>query len=183
MKKTLFFIFAILLFSQAGVAQVFSTAQTLSPKQMNLGILPTIADASGTNDFILFVQGGYGLRKGIDLGVKLGVLADETYFGADVEFMAMKNLSIAGGFHSFGDFGLDLSGIYTFPLTTGARLTSGLDLDMVFAENETLLPLWIPLNLEVDIRNDLVFIFEADIDTKLFDESYNLISGGVQFYF
>ncbi len=182
MKKLLLFV--VIVFTCAvSNAQVFGTAGTLSKGKFNFGVLPTILDANGNNDFVMFMQGGYGLRSGIDLGLKLGVFGEETYFGGDVEFVLMKNLSLAGGFHTYGDFGLDVTGLYTFPLTNSARLSTGLDMDMVFADSQTLVPFWIPINIEVDIKKNVVFIFEAEIDTKLFDESYNLIAGGVQFYF
>lgn len=164
-------------------AQVFGTAQTLSKGKLNFGILPTIIDNNGHSDLILFFQGGYGLVSGTDFGLKLGVLGDETYFGGDVEFALRKNISLAGGFHLYGDFGADFTGLYTFPLTNSARLSSGFDMDIVFANSKTVVPFWLPINLEIDLKKNLTFIFEAEIDTKLFDESYNTISGGVQFYF
>lgn len=182
MNKLLFTALFIIICANSH-AQVFGTAQTLAKNTGNIGIMPTIFDYDGDNDFMMFLQGGYGLTKGIDLGVKIGILGDENYFGADVEFHSKKNFSIAGGIHSYVDFGLDLTGLYTFNLNNKARLTTGLDMDIVFSDPNTLVPLWIPLNLEVDIKKDLVFMLEAGIDTKLFDESYHIMSGGFQYYF
>ncbi len=164
-------------------AQVLGTAQTLKKGTGSVGIVPGILVNSGNNEFLLFLQGGLGISNGIDLGLRLGVLGDEDYIGADVEFSSNKHLSLAAGAHSFYDFGLDLTGLYTFYLNSNARFTTGLDMDVVFAENETVVPLWIPLNLEVGIKKNLVFMLEADIDTGVFDEAYHIISGGVQFYF
>ncbi len=164
-------------------AQVLGTAQTLKKGTGNVGILPGIIVNNGYNDFILYLQGGLGISHGVDLGVRLGVLGDEDYIGADVEFSSNRHLSFTAGAHSFYDFGLDFTGLYTFYLNSNARFTTGLDMDVVFAENETAVPLWIPLNIEVGIKKDLVFMLEADIDTGVFDDAYHIISGGVQFYF
>ncbi len=181
MKKL--FIISLIAFSCNLInAQVFGTAEVLSKNKGNFGILPTIYEYNGNSDMILFLQGGYGLSKGIDLGLKLGVLSEETYFGMDVEFAIRKNLSLSGGCHINDVLGLDFTGLYTFNLNNYAKLTSGLDID-IMTENDHTIAMWLPLNLEVDIKKNLVFIFEADIDTKLIDDSYNIISGGIQFYF
>lgn len=164
-------------------AQVFGTAQTLKKGTGNFGILPTIVDNNGTNDFMLFLQGGYGLKSNIDLGIKLGLFADKAYLGADVEFALGKYFSVTTGAHTYDDFGLDATALCTLPLNNSVRITSGLDMDIVFAESQTLEYVWVPLNLEVSLKRNLIFIFEADIDTKLFDTGYNMISAGVQFYF
>ncbi|GAF02997.1 hypothetical protein [Saccharicrinis fermentans] len=139
---------------------------------------------NGENQYTLYLQAGYGLSSGIDLALRLNLLDEESYLGADLEFALKKNLSISTGFHSFNhNFGLDFTGMFTFPLTSTARFTSGLDMDIIFLEGENIAPLWIPLNFEVDIKRNIAFMLEADIDTRLFDKSYHLISGGLQFYF
>jgi len=181
MKKLLFLsgLLACFAFSHA---QIFGTAQTLSQGKGNFGILPTITISDGNNDLILYLQGGYGLAKGVDLGIRLG-LEDKTYIGADVEFSLAKNFSFTGGFHSYYDFGIDLAGIYTFKLNSSTKLSTGLDADLIFNDYANITPVWIPLNIEVSLKKNMVFMLEADIDTKLIDESYNMISGGLQFYF
>lgn len=182
MRKLLVISALLMLFVMAK-AQVFGTSQTLKKGALNLGILPTIIDYHGNNDFLLFLQGGYGLKSNVDLGIKLGLLGDDNYIGADVEFALGKRFSLAGGAHVFNDFGIDATALYTAPLNNSVRFTSGLDVDFVFPDSGSLQYVWIPLNLEVDLKKDLVFIFEADIDTKLIDEAANMISAGVQFYF
>jgi len=69
----------------------------------------------------------------------------------------------------------------TFPLAKGARLSSGLDLDVNFPENDTKFLLWLPIGIEVGLRKNMSFIFEAELG--LTDPAYNLIGGGLNFYF
>ncbi len=180
--KKLAFILAIVLVSKFSYAQVFGSAQTLSPKKVNLSIIPFIYDAGGNNDLALFLQGGYGLKPGIDFALKLGLFENENYFGGDVEFAVTRNLSLGGGFHSFGSFAMDLTGLYTIRLTSSARLTTGLDFD-IYTDSNAPSYLWIPVNTEIDLKKNLSFIFEAGIDSNLLDQSYNYMAGGLQFYF
>ena len=72
MKKLfciLFFTIALLNFINA---QVFNTGQTLKKGAFSFGVEPAII-ANGNSDFILFLHGGYGIKKGIDFGVKAGL--------------------------------------------------------------------------------------------------------------
>lgn len=162
-------------------AQVFNTGQTLKPKTFSFGIEPAVL-INGGNDFILFLHGGYGLKKGIDLGVTAGVLGPDNYFGANVEFTLGKNISLAGGAHSFGSFGLDGTLNLTFGIARGVRLITGLDTDINFPKGgDTQFLLWIPAGVDVGLRKNMSFILEAEIG--LTDPAYNLIGGGVVFYF
>ena len=179
MKRIFSFALLLTLVSFALKAQVFNTASTLSPMKFNIGIEPAVL-TYGDNELYLFVNGGMGLVKGADLNVRLG-LGDENYFGADVEFKLNKYLSISGGAHNFYDFGLDGTGLVTFPIGP-AKIYSGLDLDIVFAENETYLPLWVPIGLEFALKKKMAFIFEAEI-AATDDATYHIIGGGLNFYF
>ena len=183
MKKLLILSFVLLFVSNVVNSQVFGTSSTLKEKKFSLGLEPGFLMSNGNDDFMFFIHGGYGLKSNIDLGVKLGVFGDQNYLGADVEFVLGKRFSLAGGFHDFYDFGIDGTALLTFPLSSSARLTTGLDMDIVMADPETIVPLWIPCAIEVGIKKGMVFILEANIDTKLIDESYSFIGGGVQFYF
>ncbi len=159
--------------------QVFNTGQTLKPKAFSVGIEPVVLINGGT-DFILFLHGGMGLTKGIDFGMRIGALGPSNYFGADVEFAIAKQMSVAFGAHHFGDFVLD--GIFniTFPIRKDVRIFTGGDLDVVFG-NKTQFLLWLPIGVEIGIKSNMSFIFEAEIG--LTNSAYHLIGGGVNFYF
>ena len=182
MKKITLLLFSLVLAVNLS-AQIFGTSSTLSKNRFSLGLEPSIYSSGNYDDFMFFIHGGYGIKSGVDLGVKLGLLGDENYIGADVEFKLGKKFSLAGGFHDFYDFGIDGTALFTFPLGSAATLSSGLDMDIVFADPETLVPLWIPVVVEIGIKKDMVFILEAELDTKLIDESYHFLGGGLQFFF
>lgn len=178
MKKIIVAITCLLVFGSAN-AQVFNTGSTLKPKDFSLGVEPAVLINGGT-DFILFLHGGYGIKKGIDFGVTVGVLGPSNYFGADIEFVVAKNMSLAFGAHNFGNFGLDGTFLATFPIGSGVRAFSGADLDVNFG-NSTDFLLWIPIGMEVGIRKGVSFIFEAQVG--LTAPAYHLIGGGLNFYF
>ncbi len=159
--------------------QVFTTGQTLKPGAFSLGIEPAVL-VNGNADFILFLHGGVGIKKGIDFAARAGVLGSSTYFGGDVEFALPKRMSLTFGAHQFGDFGLDGTWNITFPIKNDIRLTSGIDADINFSEPETQFLLWIPVSLEIGIKKNMSFIFEAEIG--LTDPAYHFIGGGFNFY-
>lgn len=177
LKRIIPFLAALLLtLSVSG--QVFNTGQTLKRGTFSIGFEPVILLDAG-NDFMLFGHAGFGLTKGVDLAVKLGGLAGNTYFGADVEFSLKKRISVSVGAHNFGDFGLDGTLNLTFPVGR-AMLYTGVDTDLVLANDSDLL-LWIPIGLELGLRKGMSFIFEAEIAAN--NSAYNLIGGGLNFYF
>lgn len=178
--KKIYLIGLMLIFSSITYGQVFNTGQTLKPKKFSAGIEPGVM-VNSNSEFILFLHGGYGIKQGIDFSLKAGVLGPEEYFGADVEFALLKRMSIAFGAHSFGDFGLDGNWNVTFPIKKDIRVSSGLDLDVNFNEDKTRYLLWLPLSVEIGLRKNMSFIFEAEIG--LTDPAYNFIGGGLNFYF
>lgn len=45
---------------------------------------------NGENQYTLYLQAGYGLSSGIDLALRLNLLDEESYLGADLEFALKK---------------------------------------------------------------------------------------------
>lgn len=178
MKRFCLFALLTLIFCSASFSQVFNTSSTLKPGQFNVGFEPVIY--TGGNEFILFLNAGVGLTKGIDLNVDLGVLSDATYIGGDIEFSLSKVFSFSAGAHSWSDFALDGTLLATFPLGKPAKMFTGLDTDLVFA-NDLDIRLWIPLGVEIALKQKVSFIFEAEID--VLNTSYHVIGGGLNFYF
>ncbi len=173
MKKFSVIIVGVL-FSTMLSAQVFNTGETLKPKTFSLGIEP----AYYLDDFKLFLHGSYGIKKGIDVSMKLG-LGGETYFGADVEWALAPRISLATGAHVLGDFGLDGTILFSLPVRKDARVFTGVDMDIVFAD-EVVVPVWIPLGVELGIKNNMSFILEGEIPIIDADP---ILGGGVVFYF
>jgi hypothetical protein len=185
MKKLLFIPF--LLISLGLSAQVFNTSSTLKRRSFSVGFEPGVY-AGGGSSFALFLHGGVGITSNVDLGLKIGLIDGPEYIGGDVEFDLGKYFSLSAGAHSWGNFGLDATGLFTFPIKSDVHLYTGLDMDIVFEgddnnENtdDTHIPLWIPIGLEVKMRSNMAFLFEAEINVT--DYGRHFFGGGLNFYF
>jgi hypothetical protein len=173
------FIIAVVI--SAGLnAQVFNTSSTLKRSQFSAGFEPGIY-INGGNDFNLFLHAGAGLTQSIDFALKLGLMGNNVYIGGDVEFALGKHFSVSAGAHSWGDLGLDATGLFTFPIAKSARFYTGLDADIVLAEGDTQLPLLLPIGLEIPLKKYLLFIFETEI--RLTNDGHHFIGGGLNFLF
>ncbi len=177
--KKLLLIFPIWLIALALNAQVFNTSSTLKRGSFSAGFEPGVY--TDNNNFSLFLHGGIGITSGTDLGVKLGVLNGNTYLGGDVEFALGKRFSLSAGAHSWNNFGLDATGLFTFPIVKNAKLYTGLDMDILFPTNDVLIPLWVPLGLEIGVKSNMSFLFEAEISLTNVGSHY--FGGGLNFYF
>jgi len=180
MKKITFFLLLSSITTTGLFAQIFNTSSTLKLGQFSAGIEPTLY-INGGNDFNLFLHAGAGITSDIDFGVKLGVMGDNVYLGGDVEFSLSRYFSVAGGAHVYGDFGLDATGLVTLPLGNTADIYSGLDLDVDFAGGGAQFPLWIPVGIEIPVKNYILFYFETEI--RLTNYGSHIIGAGVSFLF
>jgi hypothetical protein len=165
----------------AVTAQVFNTAGVLRPGQFSLGIAPLLF-VEQDNDLGLYLTGGVGIVRGMDLALKIR-LNGETYIGGDVEWLLlndMPRISLSGGMHSNHGVGLDATFNITFPMRS-ASIYSGLDLDINFFHNDTHIPLWVPIGLEVTARRSLGILMEIDIGVN--DPAYNMFGIGLAIYF
>ncbi|MFW5658180.1 MAG: hypothetical protein ACOCXD_02700 [Bacteroidota bacterium] len=178
MKKVLI-ISGLVLLSSSVFSQVFNTGTLLKRGAFSVGLEPAIHIDGGANGFIMFFHGGYGITRGVDVGLKFGA-GPSNYFGADLEWRLMKNISLTTGVHDFYDFGLDGTLNIAIPIRNDAHLFTGFDMDLVFAENVQV-PVWIPLGVELGIASRLSFILESEIGLN--PEAYHVIGMGVNFYF
>ena len=137
-------------------AQIFGTGQTLRKGKTSIGLNPSVYQFEGKDDFYLYLHCGHGIRRGMDLGIKLGLLGEETFIGADLEFNLHRTspfISFGTGAHSFHDVGLDETLNITIPLGSGLDLYSGFDMDIEFVEPETLTPMWLFLGFEINFQD------------------------------
>ena len=164
-------------------AQVFGTAQTLKNGKWSLGVNPVMYDL-GDDEMGIFGHLGLGLKPGMDLGFKLGLgLLDETYFGLDLEWALRRQspfISISAGGHYWGDAGIDGTFNLTFPVGRQVDLYTGLDMDVVFAEGNTPIPLWIPIGIDVMLQRKMSLLIEIEIDVN--DDAFTIFGAGVNFY-
>ncbi|MFA8437204.1 MAG: hypothetical protein ACEPOZ_22065 [Marinifilaceae bacterium] len=162
-------------------AQVFNTSSVLGKGRFEVGFEPSLMVYDGSNEFNMFLHGGAGLGNGADLGMKVGVLGEETYLGGDVEFAINRNFSFSAGAHHFYEFGLDMTALLTLPVSSSASIVTGLDLDIVFEEEDTEIPVWLPLGVHVGVGNGWTFVMETGI--KLSDVGYHFLGAGFNYRF
>jgi hypothetical protein len=182
MMKKLKIVLLILVFPVMAFSQVFNTASTLKPGNFSIGINPLIYE----KDFGLFLHGGVGIKSGIDLSLHYGFLEYEDYFGADIEWRLLSgkpSISLITGAHKFIDGGLDLALNFSFPIAAGIQLYTGLDMDINFGDNDTYLPVWLPIGVEIPLKSKISFLFEAEIPLTNDPYAVNIFGGGVAFYF
>jgi hypothetical protein len=166
--------------AQAGV---FNTAGILNPGHFALGLEPAITFSP--SDLELFLHGGLGLTRTIDLDVKLG-LGSYTYFGADVEFGLVGDtrhgpgLSFAAGAHGTSHLGLDATLLLSNRFRTFS-LFCALDGDVEFHGDDISFPLFFCLGVAIPVASRMDFQFEGDIGVT--DEAADALSGGLVFYF
>jgi len=177
--KKVFTLIIGLAFVLGASAQVFNTAKTLKQGTFALGIEPTILAKGGT-DFALFGHVGYGIAKGIDIAAKASVLSGSNYYGADIEFAFMKNMSLSAGAHIWGDFGLDATFLGTYEIAKNVDLYGGLDFDLNLGGN-IYANFWIPVGVEVQISKEMNFIFESSIGIN--SSATHMFGGGINVYF
>ncbi len=179
MKKTSILFLLIIVLSAGIKAQVFNTSSTLNPGKFSAGFEPGIY-VSPTN-FSLFLHGGIGITRSVDFGLKVGLLNGSTYVGGDIEFEIVKFFSISAGAHAQGNFGLDATGLFTFPIGGIAKIYTGLDMNIELEQGNTSIPLLIPLGIQIPLRKYMLFIFESEICITNNDQHY--IGGGLNFVF
>jgi hypothetical protein len=166
MKNRLIMLF-ILIAVSASYSQVFNTASTLKQGRASIGVNPAMYARSGDNEVAVFFRGGYGINNHVDIALNLGInYFDETYLGADVEWLIFGNtsaaFSLAGGMHVAEDVGLDGTANLTFKLANTVGLFTGLDMDIVLAD-ETAAPMWFFIGIEAALQRNFNLIFETDL--------------------
>jgi hypothetical protein len=185
MRKFFFLALSLFLLNSLS-AQVFNTAATLKPGAFSIGINPGVFAPKNAGDtkFALYMNGGYGLRSGIDFNLRLGTGPDDVYIGGDAEFAFLSgniNGSLAAGAHVWEDFGLDATLNFDYQIAQATKLYWGLDADFVFADETNLLPMWLFIGVDIPIRKDINFRFESDIAISD-DTAFHIIHGGIEIY-
>lgn len=184
MRKAMITGFLIVCLQACIFAQVLNTASILRPGSFSLSIAPLIYVDRG-NDLGLFLSGGFGVTRGIDIALKLKVENEgRNYIGGDVEFTLLRDMpliSLALGAHAYRQVGLDGTLNITFPIRRTISLFSGVDFDAEFHNNGQNFPLWVPVGLEVMLRRSLSLIMEIDIAAM--EPAANIFALGMNIFF
>lgn len=157
-------VLAVLLGCGIVFGQVGNSASTLSAGRFSLGIAPVFY-VGGHGDVGLYLNGGIGLARNMDLSLKL-IIDETTYFGGDFEFVILSGfptISLAAGMHSHYDLGLDATFNLTFPIRRIVSIYTGLDGDINFGDNDPYFPFWAFVGFQAMMRRSLGIFMEIDI--------------------
>ncbi len=168
------------LFAGISQAQVFNTGEMMPKGKFSAGLEPTYLINSDHGTLFLFVHGNYGLKNDIGLNFQVGAGGYDTYAGGGINWGLSKNFSLSTGVHYFGYFGLDGRLNFTVPIKDDARIYSGLDAEVNFG-TDVRVPLWVPVGVEIRLRDKLAFSLESEI--AITAPAYHLVGAGVIFYF
>lgn len=184
MKKSLILLFMLITMSISH-SQVFNTAAVLEKGSASIGVNPIMFAESGNNEFAVFFRAGYGLVNRVDLSLNVGVnYFDETYIGADIEWVVFGNsstgFSLAGGVHTAKDVGLDATANLTFGLSSSVFLFTGLDMD-VNLKDDADMPIWFFVGIEAALQRNFSLLLETGVGIS--DEPPTVVSVGVSYMF
>lgn len=182
--KRLFFLLLLFL-SVTLSAQVVNFAKTLPERAWSVGLTPAYHfdnnvvtfDAGGAS---VALNGGYGLLYSLDVNARYVYFFNGAdYYGVDVQYLiheARKSyFSAIGGLHYWDDFGLDLTGLFTYMLQYEINLSIGLDFDLSFASQMN--PrFWIPLNVGFNI-DEMVFLY-AEYNLPVSERAWGIVAIG-----
>lgn len=182
MRKIILFVCVLISF-QVVSAQVHNSAGTLRGGKFSIEVAPVFfVDAN--SDVGLFLQGGIGLTRSMDLSLKFSLNNNDIYFGGDIEFALVSGtpaLSLALGMHSYNKMGIDMALNLTIPIRKIVSIYGCLDFDVEFTGDDTYFPLWGVIGFEVMVRRHLGILMEMDIGIT--DPAPNMLGIGLCVYF
>lgn len=183
MKRVLFLILFSMSVSLYG--QVVTYAKTLPERTWSIGVSPAwhmdrnviLFDAGGAS---VALSGGYGLLYSLDVNARYIYFANGTdYIGVDMQYLvheARKSyFSVIGGLHKWDDFGMDVTGLFTYAPQYEYNFSIGLDFDLSFA-SELNPRFWVPLNFGYNI-NEMFFLY-AEYDLPVSERSWGIVALG-----
>lgn len=166
---------------------VFSDAQTLGQDNASLSVQSAIYTEAG-NEAMLILRGAYGLSSGLTFHGKVGLLRNDTYLGANLEYQLAGepydpvSLSMLAGVYTFGNPGIKLGGIMSKQLGQFS-LFSGLTFEPLFADSDVRTPLLVPIGFEVPLGRSANIVMEADIAANDDADLYQALHLGINLYF
>jgi len=167
MKRLLILLLLVLPFLAIG--QAVSYPKTLPQRSYSVGIAPTLNSGKLTMDEGpgIFINGGFPMNYSYDVNFRYGWFPNgPDYFGADIKWLFREQrrqyFTAVAGLHYFYDFGLDLTGVYTYTVNYNFNLAAGLDFDLSF-NPDMYRYFWLPLNVGYNADDRLYFYLEYDL--------------------
>jgi len=186
----------------AGSAQVVNFAKTLPERAFSVGLTPSYyidagsvglrsvgVDANEGSALAVGLSAGYGLKYSLDMNAKFIYVHNGIhFFGVDFQYLAYETrssyFSVIAGLHHWDNFGIDLTGLFTYSPRYYLNFTFGLDMDLNYdpdMENNLRTRFWLPVNVGFNL-NDQIFLF-AEYDLQVSQWSWGILSVGVNFIF
>jgi hypothetical protein len=168
--------------------QVMNTGGTLSAGRFSITAAPVLFVRGGDPDLGVYLIGGAGLPRGIDLAINARFVQNDNraLIGGDFEWNVLSGLptlSFTTGAHVYRDVGLDLALNLTFPIRSAASLYTGADLDIDFTRNGVRAPVWIVFGGEVAVRRSLGALLELDLLVHETGSYSHVFGAGMVVYF
>ncbi len=183
MRRILFLLFAIIPVLASG--QVVNFAKTLPERAFSVGLAP--AYHLGENVFTsnegpaVAITGGYGLLYSLDIGARYIYFANGAdYFGIDMQYLLhearQSYFSAMAGLHKWDQFGIDLTGLYTYTPRYLVHFSVGLDFDLSFA-SELNPRFWVPLNAGLNV-NEMMFVY-LEYNLPVSERAWDIVALGI----
>ena len=182
--------------------QVVNYAKTLPERSFSVGVTPSYyfdnasvglrsigveADQGGA--LAIGVNGGYSLSYSLDLNAKMiYVMGGKPFFGADLQYLIHEArytyFSVIGGLHYWDNFGVDITGLFTYALNYNINLSAGLDFDINYdpdMDGNIRFRAWLPVNIGFNLSK-YTFLY-AEYDLPVSQWSWGIAAIGANFVF
>ncbi|MFH0756221.1 MAG: hypothetical protein V2B15_02905 [Bacteroidota bacterium] len=200
MKRYLLLLLLVSPFMASG--QVVNYAKTLPERAFSVGLTPAFfmdngsvglrsigVDAGQGGALAIGLSGGYGLQYSLDLSAKFIYVMDGIpYFGVDLQYLLYETrnsyFSMIAGLHHWDNFGVDLTGLFSYSPRRHFNLSAGLDMDLNYdpeMPNKIRTRFWLPVNAGFDV-NERTFLF-AEYDLPVSQWSWGIVAIGANFIF
>jgi hypothetical protein len=181
--------------------QVVNFAKTLPERAFSVGLTPSYyfdpannvglrdigVDADQAWPLAIGLSGGYGLQYSLDLNARfIYVLNGTPCFGVDLQYLAYETrqsyFSVIAGLHRWDNYGVDLTGLYTWSPRYYVNFSVGVDMDLNYdpdLDNHIKARFWLPVNVGFNL-NEMTFLF-AEVDLQVSQWSWGIAAVGVNF--
>ena len=182
------FLFLLFSASLSLYAQVINFPKTLPFQAWSVGLTPSyhidrdvvLFDAGGP---AIAVNGGYGILYSLDVNARyIYFFNGADYVGVDMQYLVYETrntyISVLGGLHYWEVFGCDISGYITYTPRFEWSLSTGLDLDLSFAQDVN--PrFWSPLNVGYNLTEE-AFLY-AEYKLPVSNLSWGIVALGINY--
>ena len=187
MKRAVLVASVLFAFFLKGESQVINFGKTLPVRSFGVTLAP-VYNVDNVFHYELegmsyLVMAGYGFRYDLDMNIKYGYYNGADFFSADVQYLFRERrksyYSVYGGFHKWKEYGLDLTGSFTYTPQYRVNLTFGLDMDIDVSEVE--LRTWVPINFGLNFDDRYFLYLEYDLPVN--ERAWDILGAGVTFIF